>query len=125
MGNNLFGIDISGLIAAHIGPGVLDAILTKFTPGARTVGQPTKGTNPTSVAYPCKGFIAKQNVQNLTGTLVENEGVTIILIGDTINGGLSAPAVDDEIVIEATNFAVLGIDRDPAAATYTCICRRT
>lgn len=122
MGNPLFGVDISGLIRDNIGPGVLDATLTKFTSGTRTSGQLTGGTNPTSVAYACKGFIDSQANRQFNGSLVSDGRVNIILIGDTINGGASEPEQDDHITIEGATYVVQVVDRDPAAAAYTCAC---
>ena len=124
MGNTLFGVDISGLVNQNIGPGVLAATLTVYTTGARTPGQPTKGTNPTNVVYPCKGFIAKTARKDIDGTLVDDGTVTIILIGDSISGGAVAPKLEDRITIEGRSYTIKVIDRDPAAATYTCVSRR-
>jgi len=120
MGNKLFGVNISGLIKDNIGPGVLSATLTKSAPGTRTPGQLTGGTNPTSTSYPCKGFINNQAKADITGTLVADDAVTIILIGDTINNGSTVVESGDLITIEGKVYSVNVVDRDPAAATYTC-----
>jgi hypothetical protein len=121
MGNPLFGVDIAGIIKDNIGPGVLDAVLTKFTPGTRTPGQLTGGTNPTNVTFACKGFIDRQGKTNVRGSLADTNTVVIVLIGDTINGGAaaSAPKSDDHVTLEGITYVVLFVDRDPAAATYT------
>lgn len=120
MGNPLFGVNISGLIKEYVGTGVLDASLIKFTSATRTVGQLTGGTNPTSTTYACKGFIDTQAKTDITGTLVADDGVTIVLIGDTINGGATDVDSGDQIAIEGRTYIVGVVDRDPAAATYTC-----
>jgi hypothetical protein len=121
MGNPLFGVDIAGLIKDNIGPGVLDATLTKVTPGTRTPGSLTGGTNPTSATFACKGFIDKQANRDLRGTLIDDGNVRIVLIGDTINGGAaaSAPETNDRVAIEGRTYVIGVVDRDPAAATYT------
>jgi len=124
MGNPLFGIDISGLIKQYIGPGVLDATLTKSTPGTRTAGQLTGGMNPTTAAYSCKGFIDKQARQDINGTLIADGKITIVLIGDTINGGATIAEAGDRITIESVAYMIEVLDRDPAAATYTCVCTK-
>lgn len=124
MGNPLFGIDISGIVAANIGPGVLDAVLTKVTPGTRTSGQLTGGTNPTTATYPCKGFVDKKARRNREGELVKEGNVTILLIGDTISGGTVAPEIGDRVSLEGVNYLINELDRDPAAATYTLQCTR-
>ena len=120
MGNPLFGVNISGLIKEYVGTGVLDASLIKFTSGTRTVGQLTGGTNPTFTTYACKGFIDTQAKTDITGTLVADDGVTIVLIGDTINGGATDVDSGDQITIEGRTYIVGVVDRDPASATYTC-----
>ena len=119
MGNPLFGVNISKLIKDNIGPGVLDATLIKSTPGTRTPGNLTGGTNPTEVSYPCKGFIDVQRVRFMNGTQVRDGSKIIVLVGDTIDG----PVPGDRITIEGTTYAIPvdgTIDRDPAAAVYTC-----
>jgi hypothetical protein len=121
MGNNLFGADISKLIKDNIGPGVLDATLVKLTPGTRTAGQLSGGTNPTSTSYACKGFIDSQNRKDIAGTLVEAGDVIIVLLGDTISSGAVAPDQSDKITIESATHVIKAIDRDPDAATYTCL----
>lgn len=122
MGNKLFGVNISGLIKDNIGPGVLDATLVVVTPGTRTPGALTGGSNPTVANYPCKGFIDTQANQDIKGTLVDDGRVTIILVGDTISGGAVAPSTNDRVTIEGKTFEIQVIDRDPAAATYTLAC---
>lgn len=125
MGNKLFGVDISGEIARNIGPGVLDATLTKSTPGTRT-GNLTGGTNPTTTTFTGKGFIDTQRVRFQDGSLVREGAKVVVLIGDTMkdsSGNLGVPEPGDRITIEGTTFTIPEggrIDRDPAAATYTC-----
>ena len=121
MGNPLFGVNISGLIKEYIGPGVLDATLTKSTPGSRTAGQLTGGRNPTTTTYACKGFIDKQARQDFDGTLISDGQVMIVLIGDTIDGGSTKAEAGDLITIEGVTYMIDKLDRDPAAATYTCL----
>ena len=123
MGNPLFGINISKLIKDNVAPGVLDATLTVVTAGTRTPGTLTGGTNPTTQDYSCRGFIDTQAVRDISGTLVDDGTKTIVLIGDTINGGATAPSTADRVTIEGTTYTIEAIDRDPAAATYTMICR--
>ena len=124
MGNKLFGVDIAGLIKKNVGPGVLPATLVKVTPGTRTPGSLTGGTNPTTTDYPCRGFIDSQRVAFANGTTVKAGNKVVVLIGDTIDSGSGvAPAPGDRIMIEGTTYVIPEggtIDRDPAAATYAC-----
>lgn len=126
MGNPLFGVDISGLIKQHVGSGVLDATLTKSTPGTRTAGDLGAGTNPTTTNYPCKGFIDKQKRKHVEGGLEDDGTVTIVLIGDTIDNGNQAAEPGDSVTIEGSTYQIADdatVDRDPAAATYTFTAR--
>lgn len=118
VGNKLFGVNISKLIKDSVGPGVLNATLTVVTPASRTAGDLTDGTNPTTTDYDCKGFIDSKEKRRSSGTLVEDGDEVIVLIGDTIG---AVPKVGDRITIEGKTYTIKQLDRDPAAATYTCI----
>lgn len=126
MGIKLAGIDVSGIVKKEIGDKVLtadehDAVLKHFTVGTRT-GNLTGGTNPTSTNHTCKGFIATKRLKSFKGTLVANGHVFIVLIGDSIAPAV-VPVVEDQITIESKTYWIKVLDRDPAAATYTCMCR--
>jgi len=122
MGNPLFGINISGLIKANLSGQLLAATLTKVTPGTRT-GNLTGGTNPTTVDHACEGFIDTKNREHIGGTLVEDGDIVVILIGDTIDSGNTVPTTADKVTIEGAAYWIKGLDRDPAAATYTLLCK--
>ena len=124
MGNPLFGQDISGIIKNALAGQLLAATLHKKTPGTRT-GNLTGGTNPTETNYACEGFIDSQSKKAIGGTLVEAGDVVVVLIGDTIDSGAaaSAPQTGDQVTIESNTYHIKGLDRDPAAATYTLLCK--
>lgn len=117
MGNPLFGIDISGLINEHVGPGVLDATLTVVTPGTVSPSDYTAGTNPTSTSYAGKGFIDSKRLSSPGAEIIDDGSVFIVLIGDSF---AAVPRTGDKITIEGTTYRIEDLDRDPAAATYTC-----
>jgi hypothetical protein len=128
MGIRLAGIDVSGIIKKEIGDKVLtspehDAVLKHFTVGTRT-GNLTGGTNPTDTDHTCKGFIDSKNLKSFKGTLVEAGHVFIVLIGDSISPA-EVPVAEDQITIESKTYRIKVLDRDPAAATYTCMCKAT
>lgn len=122
MGNKLFGVDISGLVNKHIGPGVNSATLTKVTVGTRTSGSLTAGTNPTTTDHACKGFLDQLRRKHIENTLVEDSDQLINLIGDSISGG-RVPTPGDRITIRGTVYNVIVVDVDPADALYECVCR--
>lgn len=123
MGNKLFGVDISKIIKDEIGPGVLDATLRSSAAGTPTPGSLTAGGTTTYTPYTCKGFIDTQKVRFIDGTLVRGGMKVVVLIGDTINSGNTAPKPGDQIIIEGTTYRIPDdghVGRDPAAATYEC-----
>jgi hypothetical protein len=122
MGNKLFGVDISGLIAKHVGSGVLTATLHSRVAGTPTAASLTAGTNPTFTDHSCKGFIDQQKREKIGGTEVEAGDVVVVLLGDTINSGNTAPTTKDNVTIESAKYKIRAIDRDPAKAAYTLLC---
>lgn len=120
MGNNLFGANISGEILKAIGPGVLSATLTKVTPGTRTVGQLTGGTNPTTASYTGRGFIDVYDEKRMIATSVQEGDRFVTLIGDSFT---AIPEPNDKITIEGETLTIVSVSRDPDAATYTCQAR--
>jgi hypothetical protein len=122
VGNPLFGVNISGLIKQFVGPGVLDAAVTKSAAVGRTAGQLAGGVNPTTSTYACKGFVDSQARRDMNGTLISDGKVTIVLIGDTVAEEVSA---GDTIEIEGSSYMIELLDRDPAGAVYTCVCTKT
>lgn len=120
MGNTLFGTDIAGIVAKEIGPGVLPAVLIKVVAGTRNPANPSAGTQPTETRYTCRGFIDSQKNDTRPTTITSQQNKVIVLIGDTIEQG-QIPESTDKIEIEGLEYTIIGeIDRDPAAATYTC-----
>ena len=118
---NLFGLNIAQIVdsAVSAAGGTNTGSLEKVTVGARTPGGLTGGTNPTTVAYPFRGFLENTTQQRLAETLVNIKGEFVSIFGNSLPAGIE-PAASDKIVIESTTFTVLEIvSRDPAAALYT------
>ena len=128
-GNNLFGVDIAGIIHANISPGVLALTLTKSTPGTRTPGSLTAGTNPTEVITPGRGFIEdrqdsrRSNPDRPSNSQTERTDRAVIIIGNSLAGGTVVPAAGDTIGIEGESLVIVRVKRDPDKATYTCSVR--
>lgn len=128
MGIKIAGIDVAAIVKREIGDKVLtssehDGTLTLYTVGTRT-GNLTGGTNPTSTTHTCKAFIDKQNRKSVGGTLVDDGSVIISIIGDSISPA-GVPRGEDTIALESNTYRIKKIDRDPAAALYTCLTKRT
>jgi len=122
--NPLFGIDIAAIIDANISPGVLPAVLIKRTSGVRTPGALTAGTNAIDVETPCRGFIDSKAKAKLPLELIHAGTEVVLLIGNSIAGGSIVPDQGDRVRIEGTTYTIDRLDRDPAAATYSLVCRK-
>jgi len=121
-GKNLFGADIAGKVYAALKGQLLAATLTKITPGTRTPGSLTAGTQPTTTDYAAEGFIDSKNRKDIAGTLIENGDVVVVLIGNSI-ASAAVPEVGDKVTIEGAAYWIKALDRDPDAATYTMLAR--
>lgn len=124
MGNELFGVDIAGLIAEHVAPGLLDVTITRYTRGARTAGNLTGGKAKTPATVTgIKGIWEDLPKTPPAGVEFELNDRIALLIGDTIPAG-GLPLRNDAIEIEGmTLYMVQLLGRDPAAATYRYLCR--
>lgn len=123
MGNPLFGVDIAGLIARNIGPGLLDATITRKIDGERTPGNLTGGKESTPATFPAKGIWEDLPKTPPAGVTFQLNDRIALLIGDTIPAG-GIPQRNDAIEMEGlTLFVVQLLARDPAAATYRFLCR--
>lgn len=121
---------LDGKLAKIIGPAMkkagLDkpATFIKVTPGPRTPGSLSSGTNPTETSYVCRGFVSDYSSDDINGTLVTKEDRKVILFGDKLFG-LVSPTDGDKVTIEGTTFRVIRAERDPASATWTLQARKT
>lgn len=129
----LFGLDIAGIIAKEIRKAgdVLDLTLWKVSQGTPTEGEEVDGTNPSEQPLRGKGFFDDSQLVPLLGArneageplVYEGDRVAIIL-GASLPGRIP-PAPHDQIEMEGEKLFIHRIlHRDPAAATYTCQCRR-
>ncbi len=124
-----FGIpDMPKLIQDALGGqgAAVAATLHSRAEGARSGGI-TAGLTIVETPYPCRGFIDFQRLADAAGTVSENGTLTIILLGNSIDGGNTAPQPGDRITIEGQKYHISDdteIDRDPASATYTCEVRK-
>lgn len=100
----------------------LPATLVVVTPGTRTAGSLTAGTNPTETSVTCRGLVITWKRALLGATLVQTGDRVVMLFGAFL--GASVPKVGDKITIEGVTSRILDIDRDPASAAYSCLTRK-
>lgn len=122
MGKQLFGIDIAAEVNDAMSEGLPKLILTKDTEGSRTSGSLTSGKNKSPSSYNCSGFVDVYKDDEIDGTTVVKGDHKILIIGDSIEGGV-VPAPGDRITDDDGDTYTIqkdGVIRDPAAATYLC-----
>lgn len=127
MANKLFGINIAKIVSGAM-PGMFPGTLNSIVMGARTVGNPGGGTNPSSTPYSFKGFAS--TFKKAASSLVVDATHTVLILAGSMVDGAPAPKPDDTIVFAAGTDPELagktcviveeGVERDPATATWTC-----
>lgn len=122
---NLFGLDIAGIIAKSMGPGLLPVSGQAPTYGARDPDDLTAGPVPgVPVSWTARGFIEDWSVGTIDGDIIQVGDRRITILGATIKPAL-VPEVGWRVTIEGDTYLVVApITRDPAAATYTMNARR-
>jgi hypothetical protein len=121
--SELFGEDIAGIIGDELGPGLLDATITRHAQGSRTDGSLTAGPADTTSSSTAKGFWEDYTTFQVDGTLVKVGDRRAVILGDTIKPAI-VPQQGDEVTMEGTTMRVMRLEgRDPAAATYSLQCR--
>lgn len=120
------GIDISALVAEHLGPRVLPAVLHK--PGAKAEcdpDDPTAAPQPgPPTDHPCRGFVEDYSPALIDGNLILAGDRKVILLGGTLDVEPEGGQDRDTVTIEGTLYRVWSVRRDPAAATFTLQVRK-
>lgn len=120
----LFGINLSGLIAEHVAPGLHPATLIVNTIGDRASGKLSEGRQVTPTTYTG----ARGIWEDVAPNLVDDSKIFVtdrvaLLIGDT-QPMIASLKTNDKISIEGIElFVIRLLKRDPAAATYQYLCR--
>lgn len=128
MGNELFGVDIAGIIADALGDGLPDVTIERYTRGEREPGNLTGGrVKGTPETIQCKGFWDDFTGTPPPGVEVQLKDRKLVLIGDTIPAG-GHPRRNDACTVhedagDVMLYCVGPVSRDPAAAVYVYQCR--
>lgn len=128
MGNEMFGVDIAGIIADALGDGVFDVTITREVQGARAPGNLTGGRQKAAPqSWTCKGFWDDFSGPQ-PGIDLQLGDRKAVLLGDTIPAGALPILRNDLITVhEDEGDVALYVEkptrRDPAAAVYEFQCR--
>lgn len=124
MGNELFGVDIAGILADATAGQLLPVTVTRYAeaerdPGNLTGGRPKVPAPVTGI----EGFWEDFTGQPPPGIEIEANDRKAVLIGDTIPVG-GEPRRNDAVEIEGqTLYVVQLVSRDPAGALFVYQCR--
>lgn len=113
--SNLFGVNIKGIVASALGPGLLAATLIQRERGARSG---TAGAAVTETSYPCKGVVEDFALTVIDGTNIQRGDRRVLLLGGTLPDGVE-PRIGDRVTIEGGTRTVVNVQRDPAGASYS------
>lgn len=116
----LFGVDVAGILAAELGPGMLAATLTVVTPGVRNPADLAAGTNATTAVHACRGIIADYTTREIDDALIKMGDRKVTLLAKTISGGSVVPKPNDKVTIEGATYRIVRVERDAAASHYDC-----
>jgi len=120
MGNELFGENVAGELAAELGPLLLPFRLLKKQVGSRTSGNLAAGKPVTFRPFSCRGILETYQGSRFGETNIIRGTRVALILGDTLPNGV-VPEPGDRLIAEGSTFDITApIERDPDAATYTC-----
>jgi hypothetical protein len=108
--------------------GLRAAMLIKSTPGARTEGNLSGGTNPTTTNYQCQALIEVLTIDDMPAMLVQVNDRKIGILGASLAAGI-VPAKDDKITlvdvdgVSKTFRLVAAVSGDGVGAMYEFVVR--
>lgn len=123
--------DIAGLVADGLGQADMlkPATLIRVTPGTRTPGAVTSGTNPTTTSYPVQAVPGELTRLRIQGSLIEGVDRVIKIVGASLPAGVT-PTPTDRITMDGATVTIVGdsggnraVTADAARAMWTCQCR--
>lgn len=126
MGNDIFGVDVAGIIMDTMGGDLFPVTVTREVKGARETGNLTGPRPSVPTTFECIGFW-EDFTATPPGIELQLNDRKLVLIGDSIpDGGL--PLYNDTATVHedigaSTLYVVRLVKRDPAAATYQYLCR--
>lgn len=129
MGNEIFGIDLAGIIADAIGEQVFPVTITRQRRGERQPGNLTGGRQQLApLVFSGTGFWEDFDGRPSPGIAIELNDRRGVLIGDTFEAGALPLQRNDQITVhepmgDVSLYAIAPVSRDPAGAVYVYQCR--
>lgn len=97
------------------------ATLVQVSRGSRDPSSLSAGPVTSETTVACRGLVIVWRKQRLGGTDVVAGDRVVMLLGLTL--GDIEPKIGDKITIESKTSRIIDIERDPAAATFSCLTR--
>ena len=124
MGNELFGIDIAGIVADKIAPGLLIATISRSVIGDRDPDNMTAGRSVTPATYKGRGIWEDLPRSPPAGVTFELNDRIALLIQNTVTAPGRTLLRNDAVTIAgATLYVVQLISNDAADAHARYLCR--
>lgn len=127
MGNELFGVDIAGIVADVMGDGLFPVTITRYDRGDRDPDNLTAGRPATPETVECTGFWEDFTGMAPPGIVVEAGDRKLILLGDSVPAG-GHPKRNDLCTVhedmgDISLYCAGPVSRDPAGAVFVYQCK--
>ena len=121
---NLFGLNIAKIVGDAFNGKLVTGSMTHFTLGAQNADS-TAGKQRTPSTHAVQGILEDYTDDKIDGTNARRADRKILLMANLINPFV-VPEMNDVISMEGTAYTIVAdVKRDPAAATFECLCRST
>lgn len=118
MADDLFGADIAGKIDRAMSRRLPRATLVVITPGTRTAGSLSGGTQPTKSNHRCRAV--RVGVSALRPDTIRPETKDAVLIIAQSIKPTAVPKENDQIIIKNVTALIVSVTTDPADASHLC-----
>lgn len=127
---NIAKLVLTGLKQASnsVDVGLQSATLIKLTPGTRTPGALSAGTNPTSTSYACSALIEVLSINDVPTTIIEANDRKIGILGASLAAGI-IPGSNDRVTMKdldgttKTFRLIAAVSGDGVGAMYEFVAR--
>ncbi len=79
---------------------------------------------PVATSYPGNGIVDDYNVRDIDNTTVMAGDRKVLVFVGSLPSAAPVPKPQDQVIAEGVTYQIVGVRRDPAAATYELQVRR-